>query len=281
MATTEKTPEAAGGMQGVLNLLDFLGGQQTTTSPGNIAPLQGTLKQLQGQDFNAMLQSIFQQAGGQIPGLQAAYGNAIGARSGGNSAVQAALNELLKQTTLAGQQQIAGQQAQNLQTQTQAGSAIANATKGTKQTQGTDLEGALLKLLMGQGANQLFKMFSGGTQQAPAPVAEATPMAVGTATDAGFTPPVATASGAPLGTMQIGAPATQFMFTDPAEFSGNGFGYVNEGDFASVFPDFSGEGIDYSGMFSVPTTDYGLGNYSFDNQDFTNLDFTQPGGGLY
>jgi hypothetical protein len=66
--------------------------------------------------------------------LQAAYGNAVGARSGGNTAVQAALSELLKQTTLAGQQQIGQLQSQNQQTQAQAGGAIANATKGTTQT---------------------------------------------------------------------------------------------------------------------------------------------------
>ena len=64
----------------------LFGGQTTTVSPGNIAPLEQVLAQLQGQDFTALLQSIFQQAAGQIPGLQAAYGNAMGARSGGNSA---------------------------------------------------------------------------------------------------------------------------------------------------------------------------------------------------
>jgi len=133
----------------------LFGGATTTTNPGNIAPLQQVLAWLQAQDFNALLQSIFQQAAGQIPGLQAAYGNAMGARSGGNSAVQAALNELLKQTTLAGQQQIASQQAQNFQTQGQVAANIAQATRGTQTTQGADLGGIAQNLLLLQGLSML------------------------------------------------------------------------------------------------------------------------------
>lgn len=133
----------------------LFGGTTQTVSPGNINPLQQVLAQLQGQDFNALLESIFQQAAGQIPGLQAAYGNSMGARSGGNSAVQAALNELLKQTTLAGQQQIASQQAQNFQTQGQVAANIAQATRGTQTTQGADLGGIAKNLLLLQGLSML------------------------------------------------------------------------------------------------------------------------------
>lgn len=152
--SAENLPQAADPLGAALGQALF-GGATTTTNPGNIAPLQQVLAQLQGQDFNALLQSIFQQAGGQIPGLQAAYGNAIGARSGGNSAVQAALNELLKQTTLAGQQQVASQQAQNFQTQGQAAANIAQATRGTQTTQGADLGGIAKNLLLLQGLSML------------------------------------------------------------------------------------------------------------------------------
>lgn len=151
---TGNLPQAADPLGAALGQALF-GGATTTTNPGNIAPLEQVLAQLQGQDFNALLQSIFQQAGGQIPGLQAAYGNAMGARSGGNSAVQAALNELLKQTTLAGQQQIASQQAQNFQTQGQAAANIAQATRGTQTTQGADLGGIAKNLLLLQGLSML------------------------------------------------------------------------------------------------------------------------------
>lgn len=151
---TGNLPQAADPLGAALGQALF-GGATTTTNPGNIAPLQQVLAGLQGQDFNALLQSIFQQAGGQIPGLQAAYGNAMGARSGGNSAVQAALNELLQQTTLAGQQQIASQQAQNFQTQGQAAANIAQATRGTQTTQGADLGGIAKNLLLLQGLSML------------------------------------------------------------------------------------------------------------------------------
>ena len=152
--SAEDLPQTADPLGAALGQALF-GGQTTTTNPGNINPLQQVLAQLQGQDFNALLQSIFQQAGGQIPGLQAAYGNAMGARSGGNSAVQAALNELLKQTTLAGQGQVANQQAQNLQTQGQAAANIAQATRGTQTTQGADLGGIAKNLLLLQGLSML------------------------------------------------------------------------------------------------------------------------------
>lgn len=147
----------------IASLLQTFGGTQTTatSNPGDIAALQATLGQLQGADYNAMLQSIFQQAGGQIPGLQAGLSNAVGARSGGNSAVAAALQKLLQQTTIAGQEQIAKQQLANQQTQVQAGNAIAQATKGTQQTQqqGTNLKqgagnlatAAALTQLLGSG----------------------------------------------------------------------------------------------------------------------------------
>lgn len=151
---TGNLPQAADPLGAALGQALF-GGATTTTNPGNINPLQQVLAGLQGQDFNALLQSIFQQAGGQIPGLQAAYGNAMGARSGGNSAVQAALNELLKQTALAGQQQIAQQQAQNFQTQGQAAANIAQATRGTQTTQGADLGGIAKNLLLLQGLSML------------------------------------------------------------------------------------------------------------------------------
>jgi hypothetical protein len=120
------------------NMLGTLFGTKATqTNTANTAPLQNVLAQLQGQDFQQMLQSIFAQAGGAIPGIQAAYGNAVGARSGNNSAVQANLERLMQQTTLLAQQQMAQQQAQNLQTQ---GQIAGNIAQGS-QTQTTATKG--------------------------------------------------------------------------------------------------------------------------------------------
>jgi len=141
----------------VASLLSTLGGTKTTSNPGDTAALRGTLAQLQGQDFNALLQQIFQQAGGQIPGLQTAYGNAVGARRSGNSAIQNALSALLSQTTIAGADTVAKAQAQNLQTQAQVGGNIAQATKGTTQQQGTNLGNAAKNLAILQGLAKLME----------------------------------------------------------------------------------------------------------------------------
>lgn len=139
-------------------LANFLGGvtggNVRTTSPGNTAPLEETLASLRGQDPSALLQSIFQQAGGQIPGLQVALSNAIGARSGGNSAVSQALQKLLQQTTLAGQDQLAKQQAQNLATQVQAGTGIAQATRGTAERTGASSGESLRNLAILQALSK-------------------------------------------------------------------------------------------------------------------------------
>lgn len=150
----------------ISNLLNTLGGQRTTvrTSPGDTRQLEAVIAGLQGQDFEALLQSIFQQAAAEIPGLQQAYANAMGARTGRNTSIEAALQELLKQTTLAGQQQIASQQAQNFQTQAQAAQGIAQATTGTKQEtqQRTNLGAAA----QGIAALQLLSMLT-GTKEEP------------------------------------------------------------------------------------------------------------------
>lgn len=142
MATSGKQVAPGGGIDAVASLLQLAGGTQTKTNPGDTSALQGVLAQLQGQDFNGQLQSIFQQAAGQIPGLSSRLTNAVGARSGNNGAVAAMLQKLLQQTTLAGQQQVVQQQGQNLSTQAQAASAIANATRGTTSKTGTNLEQA-------------------------------------------------------------------------------------------------------------------------------------------
>ena len=126
---TGKVAAPTGGVQDISALLQMLGGtagkSTTTQNPGDIAALQNVIGQLQGADYNALLQSIFQAAGGAIPGLQSAYGRSVGARSSNNAPVQAALNELLKQTTLAAQDKIVTQGLQNQQLQVQAGQGVA------------------------------------------------------------------------------------------------------------------------------------------------------------
>lgn len=149
---TERTPDGGNPLAGIASLINALGGSRTTqsTNPGDTAALQAVIGQLQGADYSKMLESIFQQAAGTIPGLQQSFGNAVGARSGGNSAVQAALSQLLKQTATGAQEQLARQQLQNQQTQAQAAAAIAQATRGTQSTAKTGSNvGDAAKMLAG------------------------------------------------------------------------------------------------------------------------------------
>jgi hypothetical protein len=133
----EKLPTGGGGITDVINLANFIGGQRTnqttTLSPADISGLQALQTELQGADYSALLESIFNQARGAVPGISAGYGRTMG-RTYGNAQMQAALAELLKQTTLTAQKQIADQRIQNQQIQANVGANIANATRGTTQT---------------------------------------------------------------------------------------------------------------------------------------------------
>ena len=172
----EKVPAGQVSLGDLAALAATVGGtrgrQVTTTSPGDITALQQALAGLQSADYEALLQSIFQKAGAEIPGLQAATGRAVGARTYNNSAAQMAMQELLKATTLAAQEKIVAQQLQNQQAQVQAGQAIAQATKGTTQAttekKGLDLGRTAAILALMQGLSKLqgmdfSKMFAGGT----------------------------------------------------------------------------------------------------------------------
>jgi hypothetical protein len=148
----------AGQLDTVAQLAQLLGGTKTTGT-ADTAALQQVLAQMQQQNTPegqaAQLQALFQQAAGAIPGLQGAYANAVGARRGGNSAVQGALNKLLSQVTLAGQQQ----QNTNLNNQAQAAGALANATRGTQAS--TNLGGVVRNLLLAQGLAEGNKAIKG------------------------------------------------------------------------------------------------------------------------
>lgn len=270
---TGNLPQAADPLGAALGQALF-GGATTTTNPGNIAPLQQVLAQLQGQDFNALLQSIFQQAGGQIPGLQAAYSNAVGARSGGNSAVQAALNELLKQTALAGQQQVAQQQAQNFQTQGHAAANIAQATRGTQTTQGADLGGIAKNLLLLQGLSMLTgksgplsglgdKVGEVGKAVGGLFTSPTSDQAVAGNTNSAFGPQ--TSAGLGGLNYQSGSSPAGFMLSQPVFDQSAGLSQVDLG------APFSQDYYNYS--FDVPQYDFGnIGNDIYG--DIMDLDFS-------
>lgn len=118
------------------------GGGGTTSmsgysSPGETTELRNLIAELGQADYGKVLEQIFQQAAGQIPGFQRAFSNAVGARSGNNSAVNGILQQLLQQTVLAGQKQTAELQLQNSGQRGNLAQAIAAATKGTHTRQVT------------------------------------------------------------------------------------------------------------------------------------------------
>lgn len=197
------------------------GDKKTTTNAGDTTALNNVIGQLKGFDPNALLQSIFQQAAGQIPGLRQQMVHAAGARSGSNSAMSASLQKLLQETMLAGQQKISEQMLQNAQIQSNAGSAIAQATRGTTQQSGADVmpiaqKLAALALLQKSGILQGAKgMFGLGEDEpgktagkqaaasAPAPVA----MPVATAANPfdGSGSPLTSAPAAPIAPIMPGS----------------------------------------------------------------------------
>lgn len=139
-----KRVDSGGGLNGVAGLLSTLGGQKsTTTNTGDASGLYNVQGALQNQNFDAMLASIFQQAAGQLPGLQSRVTNAVGARSGNNGSLQALLQKTLAQTTIQAQQQIAQQQGQNLAIRGQVAGDIARVTNSPTTKQGLDYGGAI------------------------------------------------------------------------------------------------------------------------------------------
>lgn len=193
-------PEGSSVLANLPALAQMLGGttQTTNTNAGDITALQSVLGQLQGTDYNAMLQSIFQQAAGGIPQLQSRMSNALGARSGSNSAMAAALQKLLQDTTLAAQENIAAQQLQNMQTQVQTGQAIAQATKGTQSTttNKTNVGGAASNLAK---ATALMTLLGQATKLSGANnLSDAIGKLTGLGTGATITPATQVATAAPI-----------------------------------------------------------------------------------
>ena len=203
-----EVPNELGQLQALLGLIGG-GGQTATTTTTNTEPLQNVLSQLQGVDYNAMLQGIFQQAAGQIPGLQSAYGRAVGARSSGNAPMQAVLQSLLQQTALAGQNQVATQQNQNLQTQTQAASAMT----GKKQITTKNSQLGQLAAIIGlaQAATKL-----GGYKT----VQEMLGAVTGTGTGGGTAAPVAPATVPVDYTLPQNVPFAESPYASFADYSG-------------------------------------------------------------
>ena len=187
----EKVQAPTDPMAGINAMLTTLGGTKTTTNAGNTAALEQAIAGMRAQDPAAMLQSIFQQAGAQIPGIQSALSRSIGARTDKNSAVNAALQKLLASTTVGAQDQLVKQQLAQLTAQVAPAAEIARTTQGTTKSTGTDLgeasknlailqllskSGILEKLGLGDAAKSMTGSApaqAAGPTQGPAPMAAA------------------------------------------------------------------------------------------------------------
>ena len=74
-------------------MLDFFLPTKTkvTNTPGDMGPMNTVLAQLQGENYDGLIQAMFQQVMDNTPGLRAQYARAAGSRSSGNSQLQNAL----------------------------------------------------------------------------------------------------------------------------------------------------------------------------------------------
>lgn len=187
---SDKVPQSGGtGLEGIVQLVDLIGGRRQTTTqtmnPGDIAALQKVFADAEAQDFTKLLESIFAQAQGAVPQVGANYGRRMG-RSYGNVGAQSALNEILKQTTLEAQKQIAEQQIRNREIQANVGAAIAQNTKGTTQTTSQSTKnplGAPIGLLL--AANALNDVSKGAVFELPKKILGGIGAGLGTGAGAG------------------------------------------------------------------------------------------------
>lgn len=154
-APANALPQNNDPLAALTTLLGTIGGTKSTSNPGDITALQQLMAQLQGADYSQLLQGIFQQANAAVPALQNSYAGGTGSRTLGNQPLQAALQKLMMNTTLAGADQITKAQQANQQTQAQVGNSIAQATAGTQKTQSTNLAAAAQNLAMLQAISKL------------------------------------------------------------------------------------------------------------------------------
>jgi hypothetical protein len=142
MAVPEQVSAGSSGVGQIDQLLKLIGGtKSTSTVKADTTGLNTVLQQAlaSGGDNQALLDSIFQQAGAKIPGIMGNTYNASGSRQAPGT-LSPQLAQLQAQVTLAAQQQLAQQKQQALQTAAQAASGIANATRSTVTKEGNGLQ---------------------------------------------------------------------------------------------------------------------------------------------
>lgn len=160
----EKTVAPTNGMQNILGLLQTIAGTETkTTSTANIGPLQSVMDQIaasQGTQGQQLLESIFSQAAGAVPGIMGNTFNASGSRAP-NNVMAGTLQKLMADVTKQAQAQLVQQQQNAQQMQLNAASQIANATRGQRQVQKSGASDILTKGGKLLATNKLIKDLTG------------------------------------------------------------------------------------------------------------------------
>lgn len=160
----EKTVPKSNGTQDVLSLLQALAGTDTkTTGTANIGPLQSVMDQIaasQGTQGQQLLESIFSQAAGAVPGIMGNTFNASGSRAP-NNVMAGTLQKLMADVTKQAQAQMVQQQQNAQQMQLQAASQIANATRGQRQVQKSGASDLIAKGGKLLATNKLIKDLTG------------------------------------------------------------------------------------------------------------------------
>lgn len=160
----EKTVAPTNGMQNILSLLQTIAGTETkTTGTANIGPLQSVMDQIaasQGTQGQQLLESIFSQAAGAVPGIMGNTFNASGSRAP-NNVMAGTLQKLMADVTKQAQAQLVQQQQNAQQMQLQAASQIANATRGQRQVQKSGASDFITKAGKVLTANKAIKGLTG------------------------------------------------------------------------------------------------------------------------
>ena len=172
-------------------LSQLLGSKQTTssTSNANTTPLEQLFTSAMGAsqagvpEMQQLIASIFQEGATKVPELSQAFANATGARTTGNSSLALSLSDLNRKLSTDAAVAILNNQNTNRQTAASAASGIAQATRGTTQTQTTKAGvNPLLLALGGSAINKLDEMKALDWLKSSKPASDMAPVFDGVAT---------------------------------------------------------------------------------------------------
>lgn len=163
--TKPRVAAPSSGIGDIAELVKLVSGETTqSTQTGDTGALSAIIAELaanNGPQQQALLESIFQQAAGKIPGIMGNTYNATGSRAAPGK-LSPQLQDLMSQVTLAAQQQLASQSLQNSGQRVQAGQAIAGANRTASNVQATGATKFLQDVTKLAGANSAVKSLTGG-----------------------------------------------------------------------------------------------------------------------